>query len=268
MPLKHPVIQNTLGLALATTAGLLRRTLDCRAVYFDPATDPVHPCHQGRFVYLGWHEYALMPAVLRGSQRTLVLSSSHRDGQIAARAMRHLGWTVIHGSSTRGGAGALLRLMRDDRRHICLTPDGPKGPRRAMALGAMFLASRLGLPVVCVGYGYDRPWRLKSWDKFAVPRPFSRGRAVFGPPTRVPPDLDRSGLEAHRDWFEKLLNWLTGEAEEWAATGRNRPGESVLRPGYTPDAMHRARPRAVPQLPPALAAERDRLGSSGALEAA
>ena len=58
--------------------------------------------------------------------------------------------------------------------HLTITPDGPRGPRRHMAPGPIYLASKLGLPLVLMGYAYDRPWRLHSWDRFAIPRPGSR----------------------------------------------------------------------------------------------
>src|SRR5206468_915501 len=117
----------------------------------------------------------LLPALLRGSSRILVLASAHSDGDISTAALRHFGLSVTRGSTTRGGVSAMLRLLRDEVRHIVLTPDGPKGPRRTMSVGGIYLASRLGMPLVCVGYGYRRPWRFGSWDRFAVPRPFSRG---------------------------------------------------------------------------------------------
>ncbi len=205
-----------------------------------------------------------MPILLRGSRRMLALASGHSDGEIVGRAMRHLGWGVVRGSSSRGGAAALLRLLRADTRHINLTPDGPQGPRREMAPGAMFLASRLGLPVVCVGYGYDRPWRGCGWDRFAVPRPFSRGRAVFGPPLRVPADLDRGALDRYRLWFERLLNWLTAEAEAWAGSGARRPGETVMAPRFTPEAFHRPPEPTAPPLPAHLGAAWDALPARAA----
>src|SRR5262245_32647595 len=225
MKFTHPLLQKAIGFGLTCTARVLRRTIDWRAVYFDPTIDTAHTHHTGRFIYLCWHECLVMPVALHGDQRMVALASGHRDGVLIGRIMRALGWNVVHGSSTRGGTAAVMRLLRDDTRHISISPDGPRGPRRTMAAGAVFLASRLGLPIVCVGYGYDRPWRMKSWDRFAVPRPFTRGRAMFGPPLSVPPGADREELERYRLWFEGLLSWLTEEAERWATEGGRRPGE-------------------------------------------
>jgi hypothetical protein len=88
----------------------------------------------------------------------------------------------------------------------------------------------LQLPLVAMGFGYDRPWRMNSWDQFAVPRPFSRARAVIGPPLMLPPNLDRTGLEHERVRVEVLLNCLTYEAEAWAAAGTRKKGETSMAP--------------------------------------
>ena len=104
MKLRHPLLQKTAGLVAAAVGGCLRRTIDWRAVYADPTTDPVHARHRGRYIYLGWHEYMLLPIILRGSRRMLALASGHSDGEIIGRAMRHLGWSVVRGSTSRGGA--------------------------------------------------------------------------------------------------------------------------------------------------------------------
>ena len=238
-----------LGLVASAALRGLRATIDWRAVYFDPRVDPVHPEFRGRFVYAGWHEYMLMPIALRGSRDMLALASEHGDGEIISRAMRHLQWNVARGSSSRGGAAALLRMLRDDHRHPNLTPDGPRGPRRAFSQGALVLASKLDLRLVCVGYGYDRPWHGAGWDRFAVPRPFSRCRAVFGPPLRLPRKLERDALAGYREWFERLLNWLTGEAETWAADGGRRLGEMPLLLREPPAAMRRWGPTLAPRMP-------------------
>jgi lysophospholipid acyltransferase (LPLAT)-like uncharacterized protein len=142
-----------------------------------------------------------------------------------------MGFECVRGSTYRGGAKAIWELWdRSRRQHLTITPDGPRGPRRQMALGPVFLASRLGLPLVAMGFGYDRPWRMNSWDRFAVPRPFSRARAIIGPPMILPPSLDRDGLEHSRTRAEQLLNDLTCEAEAWAEAGTRKAGEVRIRP--------------------------------------
>jgi hypothetical protein len=121
-----------------------------------------------------------------------------------------------------------------------MTPDGPRGPRRQLAQGPIYLASRLQLPLVVMGFGYDRPWRTNSWDRFAVPRPFSRARAIIGPPLMVPPDLNRVSLEQSRRRVEHLLNCLTNEAEAWAAAGTRKSGEVSISPQHAPVPIARA----------------------------
>ena len=252
MKLKHPAIIKSLSLLLAVSARFLRRTIDWRAVYADSLVDPVHPRFCGRFVFAGWHEYMLMPIFLRGHHRMLALASDHSDGQIITGAMHHLGWSVARGSSTRGGVKALFRLLHDNDSHLNLTPDGPRGPRRQMSLGPIVLASKLNLPFVCVGYAYHKPWRLRSWDRFALPRPFSRARAVFGPPLPIPPKLSREGMELYRQWFEDLLNWLTAEAEDWAESGRSKTGSMPMLVKAAPAAMLRVQSDSPLSLPAAL----------------
>jgi len=85
-----------------------------------------------------------------------------------------------------------------------------------------------------MGFGSDRPWRANSWDKFAVPRPFSRARAVVGPPLMLAPDLDRSGLEECRQRVERLMTALTCEAEAWATDGSRKVGEVAIGPRHAP----------------------------------
>ena len=111
------------------------------------------------------------------------------------------------------------------------------------------------MPLVVMGFGYDRPWRMNSWDRFAVPRPFSRARAVIGPPMMIPADLDRAGLEACRLRTERLLNCLTAEAEAWAAAGSRKAGEVVIRRHFAPPPPQRQiSPLAEPALRPSRAA--------------
>ncbi len=125
-----------------------------------------------------------------------MLLSRHRDAEILSYAAHHMGFEFVRGSTNRGGVAALRELLAKSRSmHLTITPDGPRGPRRRLAPGCVYLASKLGLPLVVMGFGYDRPWRVRSaWDQFAMPRPGSRARAVVSGEIFIPPDLDRDGL--------------------------------------------------------------------------
>jgi lysophospholipid acyltransferase (LPLAT)-like uncharacterized protein len=159
-----------------------------------------------------------------------MLLSRHRDGDVAARVARHQGYGVVRGSTHDGASASLRELIQISRRsHLTITPDGPRGPRRVMAVGPIFLAAKLGMPIVPMGFGYDRPWRLNSWDRFAVPRPFSRARTIMGPEMHLPRKLDRDGLEHYRVEVERMMNRLTLEAEAWAEAGTPKVGDLPIR---------------------------------------
>jgi lysophospholipid acyltransferase (LPLAT)-like uncharacterized protein len=186
----------------------------------------------GRFVYATWHETVFIPTWLFSRPDTSWLIGQHADGEIAAQVSLRLGASVIRGSSTRGGTAALLRMLRasDATRHIGITVDGPRGPRRKFQFGAVYLASRTGKPIVPIGLGFARCWRAKSWDRFALPLPFSRVRCVSLHPLVVPPGIGTDELETYRQKAEDLQNQATAIAEHWATTGAFDPL------GYVPPA--------------------------------
>jgi lysophospholipid acyltransferase (LPLAT)-like uncharacterized protein len=159
-----------------------------------------------------------------------MLLSRHRDAEVLSHAAHHMGFEFVRGSTNRGGVTALRELLAKSRTmHLTITPDGPRGPRRQLAPGCVYLASKLELPLVVMGYGYDRPWRVRrAWDQFAIPRPHSRARAVPSSEIFIPPNLDRDGLEYFRLKIERLLNRLTLEAEAWAEAGTRKIGQCKL----------------------------------------
>jgi lysophospholipid acyltransferase (LPLAT)-like uncharacterized protein len=237
------------GLLAAKGIQAWMQTIDARAAYYDHTVDPVLGI-EGPRIYIFWHEYILLPLALRGHCHLSMLLSQHNDADILARIAQHFGFDCVRGSTYRGGARALWELEERSRtHHLTITPDGPRGPRRQLAQGPIYLASRLQIPIVCMGFGYDRPWRMKSWDRFAIPRMFSRARAVVGPPVMIPAELDRTGLETCRLRTERLLNGLTSEAAAWAAAGSRKAGEVVIRRQFA--APPPGRPRSL-QIGPAL----------------
>jgi hypothetical protein len=229
MKLRSPLLMKIGGLAGVTFLRWWMSTLDTAVAYYDPAVDPASPLCREQQIYIFWHEYILLPLAFRGQGNMAILVSQHRDADILSHAARHLRIELVRGSSRRGGMAAVRQLLRQGGRlHLTITPDGPRGPRRRLAPGAVYLASKLGLPLVLVGMGYDRPWRIGSWDRFALPRPYGRARAVVSPQVHVPPKLDRTGIEQFREKIERLLNRLTEEAESWAASSRRMAGQQPV----------------------------------------
>lgn len=231
MKLDFPWLHKLGGLLGSATIRMWMRTLDCRAAFYDREVDPARSVYRGQKIYIFWHEYIPLPLYLRGHCNIAILLSRHRDAEALAHAAKLMGFEFIRGSTNRGGVAAIRALLRTSRdMHLAVTPDGPRGPRRRLAPGPIFLASKLGLPLVALGCGYDRPWRANSWDRFAIPRPGSRARCVLSPEMHVPPDLDRHGMEHFRRNVEQVLNRLTETAEAWAASAARMTDEWVARP--------------------------------------
>ncbi len=229
MKITHPLINKLGGLLGAQAVRWWMRTLDYKVAFYDRVVDPLLPSDGRQRIYIFWHEYILFPIYLRGHCNLAMLLSRHADAEMLSHAAYHLGFDFVRGSTRRGGVAALRQLLRKSHKmHLAITPDGPRGPRRRLAPGAVFLASKLGMPLVAMGFGFDRPWRFNSWDRFAVPRPMSRARAIPSPEIYVPGDLDRAGIEHYRFSIERLLNRLSDDAEAWARSGRRMASQHLL----------------------------------------
>ena len=237
MKLNAPLINKTAALI---TQGIVRGwmgTLDFKAAAYDLSIDPASPDCRTRGIYIFWHEYIPLLMYLRGNCDLAMLMSRHRDADILSRLAMHFGFDFVRGSTRRGGDGALRELIRKSRSmHLTITPDGPRGPRRNLAAGCIYLASKLEMPVIAMGLGYDKPYRLSTWDRFAIPRPFSRARIVASHRIWVPQDLDREGIEHYRKQTETVLETMTVEAEAWAEAGTSKKNQIPVRP--TPRPLH------------------------------
>lgn len=224
MKLRNPFLIRLTGLLGAGAVQLWMGSVRFRFAFPAEHVYPSDPRRE-RFLYSCWHESMLSAAAIRLRAHTLI--SHHADGELIAQICRHLGVGVVRGGTSEGGTEALLKLCRvSARTHIVLTPDGPRGPRRRIKRsGVVYLASLTGLPVVGVGFGHSRAWRFRSWDRFVLPKPFSTAYAVFAPPVRVPPGLDRAGLGHYRRLIEERMLEATESAERWAdrACGREHP---------------------------------------------
>jgi len=164
-----------------------------------------------RWIFALWHCRLLPLTYAHRRWGAAVLISRHRDGELIARVVEHLGFVAARGSSTRGGGEGARALIRhaEEGRLIAFTPDGPRGPARRVKPGLIWFASRSGLPIVPVAATASSEWRLRSWDGFRVPRPFARVWVGYGPPIAVPADLDDAGAESWRARVEAAIDELT-----------------------------------------------------------
>lgn len=166
------------------------------------------------FIFAFWHGQLLPLLWVHRGEKVRVVISAHRDGEIVARVAERLGHATIRGSSSRGAARALLGIVREleSGAEVAVTPDGPRGPARKFASGALVAAQRVGAPIIGIGVSASRAWRLRSWDQFMIPKPFARVNVVYTPATLVTATSAR-GAEEEVPRFETLLSDAIAAAE-------------------------------------------------------
>ncbi|MHB9029808.1 MAG: lysophospholipid acyltransferase family protein [Candidatus Latescibacterota bacterium] len=184
-----------------------------------------HGCKEDFFSQSGaqvifalWHGRLFFPMFCRRNLGIYVLVSEHRDGDIITASLDAAGFRTVRGSTTRGGAKALVQLVKLVREgaKVAFTPDGPRGPRWKFQPGAVYLAAKTGLPVVPITGSARRAFYFKSWDSLQFPVPFSKGVLNIGEPYRVTGGLDEENIEYHRAELERRLVALACEADRLA----------------------------------------------------
>ena len=221
---------NFKGFAISNGLCGLFKTLDVRIAHYDPSSDPAHPDFTTPCIWVFWHEYIFCPIALWQRCDVTMLVSQHRDGNWLTEAAERMGFLSVRGSSTRGGSEAIRQLKRlSNSCGVGITPDGPRGPRREMALGPVYLASRLQMPLVVTGIGYQEPWRMRTWDSFAIPKPGQRVRIIMGDRMMIPQKLKRDGLERYRNQIQSQLDLVTETAENWASGNFRMQNEMPFR---------------------------------------
>ena len=151
--------------------------------------------HPGRLFSL-WHGRMLVPLPHHRDRNMCVLVSPSDDGSLILPLLARFGQRVIRGSSNQESARALRHMLRELKTGgtVVVTPDGPRGPRHSMNPGLAWLAKVTGFPVLPCGFVCDRAWRLKSWDRFTIPRPRARVALVYGEPLLVERHADEARL--------------------------------------------------------------------------
>ncbi len=202
------------SLLMRVGAATLRRT--------DLGREHVESClaKGERAIVAFWHgRLLMMPFVFPGYSATILISH-HRDGEYITRIAERLGYTVVRGSATRGGARAFKLLLQclKDGSHVAITPDGPQGPRQQVKSGVIELSRLSGMPILPVAFGAWPRSILKSWDQFLIPHPFARSVYVWGEPMYVPEAADKDAVEKFQAVLAEQLDALVAEADARAAT--------------------------------------------------
>lgn len=187
---------------------------------------------QKRFLFAVWHDVLFFPLLVAKPQNMSALTSRHQDGAYVAEILRLLKIEPYRGSSARGGAQAVRQLLEvAEQQHITLTPDGPRGPRRELKDGLVFLASRTGLPIVPAAFSCRRGIRFQgTWTDMLLPLPFTTTYCLLGEPIHVPPDLTREEIDRNKQRVQEAMDQLYARVDEWAAgrIGRHETEEATL----------------------------------------
>jgi hypothetical protein len=172
------------------------------------------------FIAAFWH-YGLFYIMELAQDRSLVaMVSASEDGEYIAKILESAGFETVRGSRNRGAIAALRGLVSavlKRGRTAAIVADGSQGPPLEAQAGAVLLASKTGVPIMPYGWGADRYFTFRSWDRTVLPKPFARIFLKIGDPLVVPPNLKSAGLEEYRLKLEKQLK--ENYAEVWGHFG-------------------------------------------------
>ena len=209
-PVRPDATQRSAALA---GAALLRALFATLRVRVDDQARHLVPPPGKPVIYAFWHNriLAITAAFLRVYPRdrrgVLVLTSASKDGMWLGALAERLGMGSVRGSSSRRGATAMRELIEkvETGHDIAITPDGPRGPRYELGPGMIYLAQRARIPILPIHARFGRHWRMKTWDGFCIPKPFSRIDVTLAPTLDIPEDLDETQFEDERRRIESLL---------------------------------------------------------------
>jgi lysophospholipid acyltransferase (LPLAT)-like uncharacterized protein len=155
----------------------------------------------GPEIYCFWHQCVLPCTMYFRRSLAVILISRSFDGELITRILKMFSFDAVRGSSSRGAREGLLGLKNiiETGRTAIFTADGPRGPIYRTKMGPIKLAQMTGAPIGCFHLEPERAWTLKSWDRFLVPKPFTRICVSWAQWTHVPSDLPMDEFETKRE---------------------------------------------------------------------
>ncbi|NUN09459.1 MAG: lysophospholipid acyltransferase family protein [Ignavibacteriaceae bacterium] len=188
------------------------RSLKAEVINYSPLKELLDK--NARVIIAFWHSTMLYPWYFHRGRNMMGLTSQSKDGEILARVLRKWGYQTARGSSHKGGKVA-LEIMVDYARFegsVCITPDGPTGPVYKFKPGAVVSAKKASVPLVMLGVAYENAIKLKSWDRFEIPKPFTKVRLIFSDPVYIDKDTEYEKVSEMIIKCEEQLNGLQSEA--------------------------------------------------------
>lgn len=162
-----------------------------------------------RYCFCLWHDAIVACVFGLKTYKLSGLISRHQDGGYLTHAVQMVGITPVRGSASRGGAQATRQLIDQPDLHVCITPDGPRGPRRIMKDGIVYLSSRTQRPIVPTTIVGDAYWSIPGgWSDMLLPKPFSKLMLLAGRPVEIPEDVDRSKISEITESIQKEMDRL------------------------------------------------------------
>ena len=179
------------------------------------STDP-QDCYLRPAIWAFWHSCLLLAAYRYRNRNIVVLTSQSFDGECISRILEKLGFSVIRGSSRRGGAVAIRAAHRsiENGEAIAFTPDGPLGPPRIVKPGAVLLSAITQCRIFPFYIAVERAWRLQTWDRMIIPKPFSRAVVHFSAPILVPASARTAGIEEYVSQLQASLEHVREVTEK------------------------------------------------------
>lgn len=202
---------------LIRTAAFVSYLIICfvgRTVRFEvEGEEHLHALERGGYlpIFNCWHNRSFLAIYWLRQRRIAALTSKSFDGEYITRLIQRFGFGAVRGSSTRGGAGALVEMVRLMRAGFAtaLTPDGPRGPLYEVKMGSVLLAKKTGNPILPIIVTAAHSWQLPSWDSYRIPKPFTRATVRLGCPIFVPGDAGEALLEEKRNELRRALEQIS-----------------------------------------------------------
>lgn len=168
-------------------------------------------------IYAFWHNRIFLATYYFRNRGIVVITSQSFDGEYIARFIQRFGYGAVRGSSTRGGVGALIEMIRLMKKGLPagFTVDGPKGPKYIAKTGAILLAKKTGNPVMPFLVETKSFWSIKSWDKLQIPKFFTRARVFIHEPVYVEKDADDAEIENKQKELQSKLDELVESGKQW-----------------------------------------------------